>query len=168
LPGGENLGQIDDVLFFQKKLYRSLNVPIARLEQETGYAFGRPSEVSREEVKFQKFIDKLRKKFSYILLDALRIQLILKGIIKQAEWNSIQEDIAVDFIEDNYFSELKESEIIKERIETINLMDEFVGKYYSRAWVRRNILKQNDEDIDKMDQEIKDEGGDEDDMDIDL
>ena len=168
LPGGENLGQIDDVLFFQKKLYRSLNVPIARLEQETGYAFGRPSEVSREEVKFQKFIDKLRKKFSYILLDALRIQLILKGIIKQAEWNSIQENIAIDFIEDNYFAELKESEIIKERIETVNLMDEFVGKYYSKAWIRRNILKQNDEDIEKMDQEIKDEGGDEDDMDIDL
>ena len=168
LPGGENLGQIDDVLFFQKKLYRSLNVPIARLEQETGYAFGRPSEVSREEVKFQKFVDKLRKKFSYVLLDALRIQLILKGIIKQAEWNSIQENIAIDFIEDNYFSELKESEIIKERIETVNLMDEFVGKYYSKAWIRRNILKQNDEDIEKMDQEIKDEGGDEDDMDIDL
>ena len=170
LPGGENLGQIDDVLFFQKKLYRSLNVPIARLEQETGYAFGRPSEVSREEVKFQKFVDKLRKKFSYVLLDALRIQLILKGVIKQAEWNSIQENIAIDFIEDNYFSELKESEIIKERIETVNLMDEFVGKYYSKAWIRRNILQQNDEEIEKMDQEIKDEaeeeGGEDDEFDI--
>jgi len=170
LPGGENLGQIDDVLFFQKKLYRSLNVPVARLEQETGYAFGRPSEVSREEVKFQKFIDKLRKKFSYILLDALRIQLILKGIIKQGEWTNIQEGIAIDFVEDNYFSELKEAEIIKERIETLNLMDEFVGKYYSKAWVRRNILQQKDEDIEKMDQEIKDEaeedGGDDLDMDI--
>jgi hypothetical protein len=169
LPGGENLGQIDDVLFFQKKLYRSLNVPIARLEQETGYAFGRPSEVSREEVKFQKFVDKLRKKFSYILLDALRIQLILKGVIKQAEWNSIQESIAIDFIEDNYFSELKESEIIKERIETVNLMDEFVGKYYSKAWIRRHILQQNDEEIEKIDQEIKDESEEEgDEVDLDL
>jgi len=167
LPGGENLGQIDDVLFFQKKLYRSLNVPVARLEQETGYAFGRPSEVSREEVKFQKFIDKLRKKFSYILLDALRIQLILKGIIKQGEWINIQEGIAIDFVEDNYFSELKEAEIIKERIETLNLMDEFVGKYYSKAWVRRNILQQNDEEIERLDKEIEDESGDEDDLDLD-
>jgi hypothetical protein len=157
LPGGENLGQIDDVVFFQKKLYKALNVPVARLEQDTGYAFGRPSEVSRDEVKFQKFIDKLRKRFSFFLIDALRIQLILKGIIKQSEWETIEESIAVDFVEDNYFSELKESEIIKERIETVNLMDEFVGKYYSMAWVRRNILQQNDDEIERINQEIEDE-----------
>lgn len=162
LPGGENLGQIEDVIFFQKKLYRSLNVPIARLEQDTTFAFGRPSEVSRDEVKFQKFIDKLRKRFSFLLLDALRVQLLLKGIIKQSEWQDIEESISVDYIEDNYFSELKEAEIIKERIETLNIMDEFVGKYYSSNWVRKNILHQTDEDIKLIDKEIEDEGGDED------
>ena len=169
LPGGDNLGQIDDVIFFQKKLYRSLNVPTARLEQDTPSAFGRPSEVSREEVKFQKFVDKLRKRFSVMLLEALRIQLILKGILKQSEWETLEETFVVDFIEDNYFSELKEAEIIKERIEALNVMDEFVGKYYSKAWVRRNILQQSDEDIrkiqDEIDQEAKEEP-DEDDLDV--
>ena len=167
LPGGENLGQIDDIEFFQKKLYRSLNVPIARLEQETNYAFGRPSEVSRDEVKFQKFINKLRKRFSFLLLDALRVQLILKGILKQSEWETIEEDILIDYIEDNYFSELKESEIVKERVETLNLMDEFVGKYYSRAWIRKNILRQSEEDIKEIDKEIEEEGSDEE-LDLDV
>ena len=169
LPGGENLGQIEDVQFFQRKLYRSLNVPIARLEQDTSYAFGRPSEVSRDEVKFQKFIDKLRKRFSFLLIDALRIQLILKGIIKQSEWNAIEENISIDYIEDNYFSELKEAEIIKERVEALNTINEFVGQYYSKAWVRRNILRQSDEDIKKIQDEIeteKKEEPDDDELDI--
>lgn len=167
LPGGENLGQIEDVVFFQKKLYRSLNVPIARLEQDTNHAFGRPSEVSRDEVKFQKFIDKLRNKFSFLLIDALRIQLILKGIIKQSEWDTIEESIAINYVEDNYFSELKEAEIIKERVEALNIVNEFVGQYYSKAWVRRTVLKQTDEDIRKIQDEIEDEKKDEpDDLDI--
>lgn len=168
LPGGENLGQIEDVVFFQKKLYKSLNVPVARLEQDTGYAFGRPSEVSRDEVKFQKFIDKLRNRFSFLLIDALRIQLILKGIIKQSEWEAIEESIAVDFVEDNYFSELKEAEIIKERVEALNIVNEFVGQYYSKAWVRRTILHQTDEDIRQIQDEIEAEKKEEpDDLDFD-
>ena len=169
LPGGENLGQIEDVVFFQKKLYRSLNVPIARLEQDTTHAFGRPSEVSRDEVKFQKFIDKLRNRFSFLLIDALRIQLILKGIIKQSEWDAIEESIAINYVEDNYFSELKEAEIIKERVEALNIVNEFVGQYYSKAWVRRTILKQTDEDIRKIQDEIEGEKKDEpDDDDLDI
>jgi len=171
LPGGENLGQIEDVVFFQKKLYRSLNVPIARLEQEAVSAFGRPSEVSRDEVKFQKFIDRLRKRFSFMLIDALRIQLLLKGIIKQSEWDTIEESFAIDYIEDNYFSELKEAEILKERVETLNTLDEFVGKYYSKAWVRKNILQQSDEDIRRIQEEIEKEAKeepDEDDLDDDV
>ncbi len=168
LPGGENLGQIDDVVFFQKKLYKSLNVPVARLEQDTGYAFGRPSEVSRDEVKFQKFIDKLRKRFSFLLIDALRIQLILKGIIKQSEWEAIEESISIDFVEDNYFSELKEAEIIKERVEALNIVSEFVGQYYSKAWVRRSILRQSDEDIRQIQNEIEDEKKEEPDDDLEL
>ena len=157
LPGGENLGQIDDVIFFQRKLYKALNVPISRLDPETQYAFGRATEVSRDEVKFQKFVNRLRKAFSFLLLDALRIQLILKGIIKQSEWNQIEDSISVDYIEDNYFSELKEFEILRERIETLNVLGEFVGKYYSTKWVRNNILRQTDEDIDRIDKEIADE-----------
>ena len=168
LPGGDNLGQIEDVEFFQKKLYRSLNVPTARLEQDTSYAFGRPSEVSRDEVKFQKFINKLRKRFSFMLIEALRIQLILKGIIKQSEWETLEETFVVDFIEDNYFSELKEAEILKERVETLNIMDEFVGKYYSKAWVRKNILQQSDEDIREIQKEIEIEKKEEPDDELDI
>jgi hypothetical protein len=168
LPGGENLGQIEDVQFFQRKLYRSLNVPIARLEQDTSYAFGRPSEVSRDEVKFQKFIDKLRKRFSFLLIDALRIQLILKGIIKQSEWEAIEESIAIDYVEDNYFSELKEAEIIKERVEALNIVNEFVGQYYSKAWVRRTILRQTDEDIRQIQDEIETEKKEEPEDDLDI
>ena len=171
LPGGENLGQIEDVEFFQKKLYRSLNVPTARLEADAVSAFGRPSEVSRDEVKFQKFINKLRKRFSLFLIEALRIQLILKGIIKQSEWDTLEESFVVDFIEDNYFSELKEAEILKERVETLNTLDEFVGKYYSKAWVRKNILQQSDEDIRRIQEEIEKEAKeepDEDDLDDDV
>lgn len=168
LPGGENLGQIEDVQFFQRKLYRSLNVPIARLEQDTSYAFGRPSEVSRDEVKFQKFIDKLRKRFSFLLIDALRIQLILKGIIKQSEWEAIEESIAIDYVEDNYFSELKEAEIIKERVEALNIVNEFVGQYYSKAWVRRTLLRQTDEDIRQIQDEIETEKKEEPEDDLDI
>ena len=157
LPGGENLGQIDDVIFFQRKLYKALNVPIGRLDPETQYTFGRATEVSRDEVKFQKFVNRLRKAFSFLLLDALRIQLILKGIIKQSEWNEIEDSISIDYVEDNYFSELKESEILRERVETLNILGEFVGKYYSEKWVRNNVLRQTDEDIERIDKEIADE-----------
>ena len=157
LAGGENLGQIDDVVFFQKKLYRALNVPVGRLEEDATYAFGRATEVSRDEVKFQRFIDRLRKKFSSIFLDAHRTQLILKGIIKKSEWSEIGEKINIDFIEDNYFSELKEHEIMKERLEMASSFQDLVGKYYSVKWLRANILRQSDEDIDRMNKEIEDE-----------
>lgn len=157
LPGGENLGQIDDVVFFQRKLYKALNVPLGRLDPESQYTFGRASEVSRDEVKFQKFVNRLRKSFSFLLIDALRIQLILKGIIKQSEWSQIEDSVSIDYVEDNYFSELKEFEILRERIETLNTLGEFVGKYYSTKWVRNNILRQTDEDIERIDREISDE-----------
>lgn len=157
LAGGENLGQIDDVVFFQKKLYRSLNVPLGRLEEDAAYAFGRATEVSRDEVKFQRFVDRLRKKFSSIFLDALRTQLILKGVIAKSEWDSIAESINIDFVEDNYFSELKEYEIMRERLNMAQEFENLVGKYYSVKWLRSNILRQTDEDIDRMNKEIEDE-----------
>jgi len=165
LPGGDNLGQIDDILFFQKKLYRSLNVPSSRLEAESMFSVGRASEISREEVKFQKFINRLRRKFSILFIDALRVQCILKKICTPEEWKVIKENIAVDFVEDNFFSELKDFEILKERLEALSSIEPHIGKYYSTKWVRSNILNQSEEEIERMDAEIAEsppaeEGGD--------
>jgi hypothetical protein len=153
LPGGENLGQIDDIIFFQKKLYRALNVPAGRLDSDNAYNIGRVSEITREEVKFQKFINKLRRKFSLLFINALRIQCILKKVCTNEEWKIIRENISVDFIEDNYFSEIKEFEIIKDRLEVLSSIEQYIGKYYSEKWVRSNILNQSDEDIERMDAE---------------
>jgi hypothetical protein len=157
LPGGENLGQIDDVIFFQRKLYKALNVPIGRLETDAAFTVGRATEINREEVRFQKFIDKLRKKFSHLILDTLKVQLLLKGVVTEKDWESIREDITLDFLEDNYFSELKEMEILRERIEMLAQLGEYVGTYYSNDWIRRNILRQDDETIEKLKKEIEDE-----------
>jgi len=157
LGGGENLGQIEDVVFFQRKLYKALNVPLSRLETDTGFSLGRATEVSRDEVKFQKFVDKLRKKFSQIFIEALKVQLILKGVIEPKDWSLIEESINIDFIEDNYFSELKEFEILRERLEMLQLVEEQIGQYYSREWVRRNILHQSDEDIETINDQIEKE-----------
>ena len=154
LPGGENLGQIDDVVFFQKKLYNSLNVPPNRLESETAYNIGRSTEITRDEVKFQKFVNRLRKKFSILFIDMLKVQLILKGVITIDDWDDIKENIAVDYLEDNFFSELKDFEIMNERITMLNSIEDKIGKYYSEKWVRSNILNQSDEDIEKMDEQI--------------
>ena len=168
LPGGENLGQIDDIIYFQKKLYRALNVPINRLEQESTFALGRSTEISRDEVKFKKFIDRLRKRFSDVFMQTLKTQLLLKGIITVNDWDEWKELIAFDFIEDNYFSELKEAEIVRERFELIASVDEYVGKYISNEWVRKNILRQTDDDIIAIDKQIEGEDDGEDDDDLDL
>src|SRR5210317_670334 len=157
LPGGENLGQIDDIIYFQKKLYKSLNVPVNRLEQEAQYSLGRTTEISRDEVKFQKFVNRLRKKFSWLFLDVLKTQLILKGIITENDWKDIRENIVVDYIKDSHFSELKDAEILRERMSLLQEIDQFVGNYYSLEWVRKNILMQSDEDIEDMKKQIDDE-----------
>lgn len=157
LPGGENLGQIEDVVFFQKKLYRSLNVPISRLEGETGFNVGRSTEISRDEVKFHKFVTRLRQKFAYVLVDLLRIQLLMKGIITEDDWDNMKENIAVDFSEDNYFSELKEFEILRERLAMLDSVTPHIGKYFSNSWVRTSILRQTSQDIERIDKEIEDE-----------
>ena len=157
LPGGENLGQIDDIIYFQKKLYRSLNVPVSRLDQENQFSLGRAAEISRDEVKFQKFIDRLRKKFSWLFLDLLKTQLILKSIIVEADWESIKENIVVDFIKDSQFSELKDAEILRDRLALLGEMDQYIGKYYSIEWVRKNILRQSDSDIENIQKQIDNE-----------
>jgi len=169
LPGGDNLGQIDDIIYFQKKLYRSLNVPINRLEQESQFSLGRATEISRDEVKFKKFIDRIRKRFSDIFMQALKTQLLLKEIITINDWNDWKEMITFDFIEDNYFSELKEAEMLRERYEMIATVDEYVGKYVSNLWVRKQILRQSDDDIKEQDIQIEKESEDEgEDLDLDI
>jgi len=169
LPGGENLGQIEDIIYFQKKLYRALNVPTDRLEQESQFALGRATEITRDELKFQKFIARLRKKFSGLFMDLLKTQLILKGIITEGEWAEISQDINIDFLKDTHFTELKESELLRERMSTLRELDEYVGKYYSIEWVRKNILMQTDDEIEATDNQIKaeKEQGGEDDISID-
>lgn len=157
LPGGENLGQIDDIIYFQKKLYKSLNVPVNRLEQESGFNLGRSTEISRDEVKFKKFLDRLRKRFSDLFIQLLRTQCLLKGIVTKEDWHMFKEDIAFDFIEDNYFSELKEAEILRERFEMLAQMDEYVGKYVSNEWIRKNVLRQSDDEIAEIQKQIADE-----------
>jgi hypothetical protein len=153
LPAGQNLGQMDDVLYFQKKLYKSLNVPSSRIEgsEQGGFNMGRSSEISRDELKFQKFINRLRVRFSQFMLDALKKQIILKGIMNTEEWDSISSKIFFEFAKDNYFAELKDAEILRERLSTLQMIDSYVGKYYSVLWVRKNILMQTDEDIEEMD-----------------
>ncbi|MAG19774.1 MAG: portal protein [Flavobacteriaceae bacterium] len=155
LPGGENLGQIDDIVYFQKKLYKSLNVPVNRLEQEAQFSLGRSSEITRDELKFQKFINKLRKRFSMLFIDLLKTQLVLKGIVTEDEWNEMKQEINIDYQQDTHFSELKESELIRERLGTIREIDEYVGKYFSQEWVRKNILMQSEDDIKDIDAQIE-------------
>ena len=157
LPGGENLGQIDDIVYFQKRLYRSLNVPINRLEQEAQFSLGRSTEISRDEVKFQKFVDRLRRRFSWIFLGILRKQLLLKGIITEQDWEEWKDSLYIDFIKDNQFTELKEMEILRERIGVMNEITQYVGEYYSKEWVMRNVLRMSDEDIEDMKKEIDQE-----------
>ena len=155
LPGGENLGQIEDIIYFQKRVYRALNVPVNRLEQESGFNLGRATEISRDEVKFQKFIDRLRRRFSGLFLDMLRKNLLLKNIITEEDWNVWKYDIKVDFALDNHFSELKDMEIMRERLTSLDQISQYVGMYFSKEYVMKNILHFSDDDISKMDTQMK-------------
>jgi len=154
LPGGENLGQIEDVLFFQKKVFKSLNVPITRLESENQFSLGRSSEITRDELKFQKFIDRLRMRFSHLFYGILKKQLIIKGICTEEDWNYWKNDITVDYIRDNHFTELRDLDILKERVQTLDMVQNYVGDYYSKEWVQKNILMLSDEDIENMKKQI--------------
>jgi hypothetical protein len=168
LPGGENLGQIDDILYFQKKLYRSLNVPLNRLEQEAQFSLGRSTEIGRDEVKFQKFIDRLRKKFSHLFLGILKKQLIMKGICTEQDWESWKNEIQVDFIRDNHFSELKDTELLRERLATMDQVTQYVGEYFSREWVMKNVMMFDDKDIEDMKKQVEAENAKSDDAEDDL
>ena len=157
LPGGDNLGQIDDIIYFQKRLYRALNVPVNRLEQEAQFSLGRSTEISRDEVKFQKFVDRLRRRFGQVFLGILRKQLLLKGIITEQDWEEWRNDIVVDYVRDNHFTELKESEILRERLGLMNEASAFVGDYFSKEWIMKTIMRMSEEDMNDMKKQIGDE-----------
>tara|TARA_B100000131_G_scaffold5115_1_gene5272 strand:+ start:5980 stop:7608 length:1629 start_codon:yes stop_codon:yes gene_type:complete len=157
LPGGQNLGELEDVKYFQKKLYRALNVPESRLESDSTFNLGRAAEITRDEVKFQKFVTRLRKKFSELFHDLLKTQLVLKGIISIEEWDDMSEHIQYDFIADNYFSELKDQEILNERLNLVTTMDPFAGRYFSLDYIRRKVLRQSDAEIKEIDKQMEKE-----------
>jgi len=157
LPGGQNLGEITDINYFQEKLYRSLNVPTSRIGGDGGFNLGRSSEILRDEVKFSKFVSRLRKRFSYMFSDMLRTQLILKNIITPADWDIMNEHIQYDFLYDNHFAELKDAELLNERLGMVQVAEPYVGKYFSQDYVRRKILRQTDTEIIEQDALIKKE-----------
>jgi hypothetical protein len=159
LPAGQNLGELEDVKYFQKKLLQSLNVPISRLEPQQGgmIGLGRTTEVTREEVKFNKFIVRLRNKFSQIFDNALGIQLALKGVCTKEEWQDFKENIYYAYKKDNNFTELRDAELLRERVNLLATVDPFLGRYYSSRWVKKNILQMTDEQIEEMDKEIEEE-----------
>ena len=157
LPGGQNLGELEDVKYFEKKLYKSLNVPISRLESSSGFTIGRSSEITRDELKFAKFIDRLRNKFAELFDQALRIQCVLKGICTDAEFTEFKEHMYYDFIKDNNFAELKEAELMAGRLSLLQQVDPYTGTYYSMGWIRRNVLRMDDDEIKLIDKEIDEE-----------
>ena len=157
LPGGQNLGELTDVEYFQKKLYRSLNVPESRIGADGGFNLGRSSEILRDELMFSKFVGRLRKRFSGLFLDLLKTQLILKNIVTPEDWNKMQEHIQFDYLYDNHFAELKETELMNERLNLMTQIEPYIGTYYSRDYVKRKILRQTDEEILEMDKEMEEE-----------
>ena len=158
LPGGENLGELEDVLYFQKKLYKALNVPSSRLDQESGFVLGRAQEISRDEVKFTRFIERLRNRFNHLFNTCLEKQLILKGILTLNDWRNIESRIHYEWQTDSQFAELKEAEMLQERLNLLNSMnfaDDIVGNFYSKEYIRKRVLKQTQEEIDEIDKEIE-------------
>ena len=157
LPGGQNLGEIEDIIYFQKKLYKALNVPINRLEQESQFSLGRTSEITRDELKFQKFIERLRTRFSHLFMGLLKTQLMLKGIITEDDWDDMKNDLIIDYIKDNHFTELKESELLRERLQTLDQASQYIGTYFSKEWIMKNVLKLTDDDIESLEKQSDDE-----------
>ena len=157
LPGGSNLGEVADIEYFQKKLYRSLNVPVSRLESQQGFSLGRSSEITRDELKFTKFVQRLRKKFTELFNDLLKTQLVLKKVIAEEDWNKIHNNINYDFLQDGHFAELKQTEMMRERLQMVQEISQYIGKFYSVDYVRKNVLKQSEGEIAEMDAQIKKE-----------
>ena len=155
LPAGQNLGQMDDVLYFEKKLYRALNVPISRLESSTGFSLGRTNEITRDELKFDKFVGKLRARFSVIFDELLARQLALKGICNLDEWNTFKQYINYDFVKDNNFTELKEAELLQNRVQMLQTVEPYIGKFYSKRWVQEYVLQFDENQISEMQEQME-------------
>ena len=158
LPGGQNLGEIEDVLYFRKKLYMAMNVPSSRLEQESGFNIGRSAEITRDEVKFGKFVSRLRNRFAQLFLNLLETQLRLKGVLTAEDWELFKNQIYFDWPKDTHFIELQESEIFRNRIEILRDTEEFKGEYFSKEWIRKHVLRQTDDEIEMIDKQISSEG----------
>lgn len=158
LPAGQNLGEMDDVNYFKEKLYSSLNIPLNRIDKNNMFSMGNASEITREELRFGKFIFRLRTRFTHLFLKTLEKQVVLKGIMTIEDWEQIRSNVKFDFARDNYFTELKDTEILSQRINAAQAIDPFVGRYYSAEWVRKNVLKQSDDDIIVMDEQMASEG----------
>jgi hypothetical protein len=158
LPGAENLGQIEDINYLQTKLYQSLNVPLSRMQPQTGISFGRATEITRDELKFAKFVGRLRKKFNELFQDLLKTQLILKGVLTDKDWNQIKDDIQYRYAQDQYFDEVKNAENLRNRIDLLNQIQPFVGAYFSQEYVKKNILRMSDKEISDMEAQIDREG----------
>ena len=166
LPGGQNLSEIEDIEYFKKKLYRALNVPISRMESDNGFNMGRSSEISRDELKFNKFTNRLQKKFARVFTDILKTQLVLRGVVSGEEFDKFKDFILYDFATDNHFTELKDIELMRERFDTLSQASEYVGKYFSHEYVRKYILRQTEDEIKILDTQIqtdKEKGGDDED-----
>ena len=159
LPGGSNLGEIDDIEYFKKKLYRSLNVPISRLEAEAGFSLGRSTEITRDELKFTKFVQRLRKKFTPLFTDILKTQLILKGVVTLEDWTKISQHIQYDFLQDGHFAELKKAELMEDRINALGSIESYIGTFFSKEWVQKNVLNLSDGEIDAMQKQMNKEAG---------
>ena len=157
LPGGSNLGEIDDITYFQKKLYKSLNVPISRMDSEAGFSLGRASEITRDELKFSKFVQRIRKKFVPLFTDILKTQLLLKGVIAPEDWDMMQEHIQYDFLQDGHFAELKDAELLNDRIQTLDSIQSYIGTFFSKEYVLKKVLRMNDAEIAEMNDQIKKE-----------
>ena len=157
LPGGSNLGEIDDIQYFQKKLYKSLNVPISRMDSEAGFSLGRASEITRDELKFTKFVQRIRKKFVPLFTDVLKTQLLLKGVIAAEDWPSLQEHIQYDFLQDGHFAELKDAELLNDRIQALDGIQSYIGTFFSKEYVLKKVLRMNDAEISDMNDQIRKE-----------
>jgi len=159
LQGGQNLGEIEDIKYFQNKLYRSLNVPISRMEAESGFSLGRSTEITRDELKFTKFVQRLRKRFTPLFTDMLKAQLILKGIITLEDWDNMKEHIQYNFLQDGHFAELKKAELMQDRLNALQTIETYIGTFYSKEWVQKNVLNMTDAEIDEMQKQINKEAG---------
>ena len=154
LPGGSNLGEIDDILYFQKKLYRSLNIPISRLETESGFNMGRGAEITRDEVKFTKFVQKLRKKFNVLFNNILKTQLLLKGVVAEEDWLSIKDNLSYQYMKDGHYAEMRDMDLLRDRLEVLGTIEPYIGQYFSKKYVQKQVFRMSDDEIDSMQKEM--------------